>query len=278
MFPLGGVRRRLPWLPLASSVAAGAWCADCSAREPEYDSARNASATARTLSGFESTLPSAARQSPREVRPPGTCCSSCSQDHDAFEQGLRPVLGQTVFHPSTCFIEVDGSPTPTRVIPPSPRTLSRPSDRDGHRRPARGIAAPSPSLSAAGHDSASIVALRMADVRAQLQAFALSLPNVSEDFPWGERVAKVNGKVFVFLGPDEQNGPPLMTVKLVESHGHALAVEGAEPTGYDLGRSGWVNVPLRAEGVTLDLLRDWIEESYRIVAPKRLIAELDRLR
>jgi hypothetical protein len=22
-----------------------------------------------------------------------------------------------------------------------------------------------------------------------------------EDFPWGERVAKVNGKVFVFLGP-----------------------------------------------------------------------------
>ena len=118
----------------------------------------------------------------------------------------------------------------------------------------------------------------MADVRAQLQAFALSLPNVSEDFPWGERVAKVNGKVFVFLGPDERSGPPLMTVKLVESHGHALAVEGAEPTGYDLGRSGWVNVPLRAEGVTLDLLRDWIEESYRIVAPKRLIAELDRLR
>jgi hypothetical protein len=29
-------------------------------------------------------------------------------------------------------------------------------------------------------------------------------------------------------------------------------------------------------GVTLDLLRDWIEESYRIIAPKRLVAELDR--
>jgi hypothetical protein len=39
-----------------------------------------------------------------------------------------------------------------------------------------------------------------------------------------------------------------------------------------------VNVPLHAEGVTLDLLRDWIEESYRIVAPKPLIAELDRRR
>ena len=45
--------------------------------------------------------------------------------------------------------------------------------------------------------------------------------------------------------------------------------------GYGLGRSGWVTVPLRAPGMTLDLLRDWIEESYRIVAPKRLVAELD---
>jgi predicted DNA-binding protein (MmcQ/YjbR family) len=116
----------------------------------------------------------------------------------------------------------------------------------------------------------------MADVRRQLREFALSLPDASEDFPWGERVAKVNGKVFVFLGHDEQSEPPGMTVKLAESHGHALAVDGAEPTGYGLGRAGWVNVPLHAQEVTLDLLRDWIEESYRIIAPKRLVAELDR--
>jgi predicted DNA-binding protein (MmcQ/YjbR family) len=67
-----------------------------------------------------------------------------------------------------------------------------------------------------------------------------------------------------------------MTVKLAESHGHALAIEGAAPTGYGLGRAGWVDVPLEADGVTLDVLRDWVEESYRIVAPKRLTAELDR--
>jgi predicted DNA-binding protein (MmcQ/YjbR family) len=114
------------------------------------------------------------------------------------------------------------------------------------------------------------------DLRARLRAFALSLPGASEDFPWGERVAKVNGKVFVFLGHDDRTGPQLMTVKLVEAHGHAMAIEGAEPTGYGLGRAGWVNVPLAADGVTLELLRDWIEESYRIVAPKRLVAELDR--
>ena len=111
-------------------------------------------------------------------------------------------------------------------------------------------------------------------LRSELRAFALSLPGAEEDFPWGERVAKVRGKVFVFLGRDGAEQPG-MTVKLVESHGHALSVEGAERTGYGLGKAGWVNVPLAAEEATPDLLRDWIEESYRIVAPKRLAAELD---
>jgi predicted DNA-binding protein (MmcQ/YjbR family) len=113
----------------------------------------------------------------------------------------------------------------------------------------------------------------VAGVRDKLLMFSLALPGATLDHPWGEDVAKVNGKIFVFLGP-----PPSrrMTVKLDESHGHALATEGAEPTGYGLGRSGWVTVPLRAPGVTLDLLRDWIEESYRIVAPKRLVAQLDK--
>ena len=116
----------------------------------------------------------------------------------------------------------------------------------------------------------------MSDLRPRLRAFALSLPEATEDVPWGERVAKVNRKVFVFLGRDAETGPPLITVKLSESHSHAMSIEGAEPTGYGLGPSGWVNVPVAAPDVTLDLLRDWIEESYRIVAPKRLVAELDR--
>jgi predicted DNA-binding protein (MmcQ/YjbR family) len=107
---------------------------------------------------------------------------------------------------------------------------------------------------------------------AELRTFAFSLPEAYEDHPWGESVAKVRGKVFVFFGPDDSQS---LTVKLVESHGHALAIEGARPTGYGLGRSGWVTVPIRAPGLEDGLLRDWIEESYRIVAPKRLVAKLD---
>jgi len=115
----------------------------------------------------------------------------------------------------------------------------------------------------------------MTHVRAQIRTFALSLPETSEDHPWGEDVAKVRGKIFVFLGTAGAQVPRI-TVKLVESHGHALSVEGAEPTGYGLGKSGWVTVPLDGDGVDVPLLYDWIEESYRIVAPKRLVSELDR--
>jgi predicted DNA-binding protein (MmcQ/YjbR family) len=121
-----------------------------------------------------------------------------------------------------------------------------------------------------------MVAALTADSQARLRAYALSLPGAWEDFPWGERVAKVNKRIFVFLGHDDETESSLVTVKLAESHGHALAIEGAAPTGYRLGRAGRVNVPVQAEGVTPELLCEWIEESYRILAPKRLVAALDR--
>jgi predicted DNA-binding protein (MmcQ/YjbR family) len=106
----------------------------------------------------------------------------------------------------------------------------------------------------------------------EILAFALSLPGAWEDHPWGETAVKVRKKVFVFLGGP---GHSRMTVKLDESHGHALSIDGAVRTAYGLGKSGWVTVPVEADVVDTELLCDLVEESYRIVAPKRLAAELD---
>ncbi|MDX3530291.1 MmcQ/YjbR family DNA-binding protein [Streptomyces sp. ID05-39B] len=112
----------------------------------------------------------------------------------------------------------------------------------------------------------------------KVRRFALGLPGATEEFPWGETVAKVDKKVFVFLGVTDGSYPLGLTVKLKDetAHAHALASPGAEPAGYGLGRAGWVSVPLAEEGApAAELLCDWVEESYRTIAPKRRTAELD---
>lgn len=110
-----------------------------------------------------------------------------------------------------------------------------------------------------------------------LREYALSFPGAHEDMPWGERVAKVNKKVFVFLGILEPGGAPIrFSVKLPQSSGWALSMPFTEPTGYGLGKSGWVTVTVRSgKQPPLELLRSWIEESYRAVAPRKMAALLD---
>lgn len=110
-----------------------------------------------------------------------------------------------------------------------------------------------------------------AGARPRLIAQALRYPGAWEDHPWGESAIKVGKRVFVFAGMADSD-EPRMTVKLTGSHEEALAFPGTAPAGYGLGRSGWVTVPL-AE-IPPAILEDWVDESYRNVAPKRLVAEL----
>ncbi len=106
-----------------------------------------------------------------------------------------------------------------------------------------------------------------------LRSFALGFPEAREDFPWGERVIKVGKKVFVFMGLGD--GGLLLSVKLPESHIIALMLPFAEPTGYGLGKSGWVTARFDSqERPPEQMLCEWIEESYRAVAPKKLVAVL----
>ncbi|HEY7508970.1 MAG TPA: MmcQ/YjbR family DNA-binding protein [Vicinamibacteria bacterium] len=106
-----------------------------------------------------------------------------------------------------------------------------------------------------------------------LRDFAMGYPEAHEDFPWGERVVKVKGKVFLFLGGKDHDLS--LSVKLPASGLVALGLPFASPTGYGLGKSGWVSARFSAgDKPPLDLLRAWIDESYRAVAPKKLLASL----
>ena len=109
----------------------------------------------------------------------------------------------------------------------------------------------------------------------ELRRFALTYPLATEDHPWGEVVVKVNKKkIFLFSGTGT-NGVGI-SVKLGLSQTDALDYPFTEPTGYGLGKHGWVSARFAAkDSVPIDLLKAWIDESFRNVAPKKLVKILD---
>ncbi|MFL5341312.1 MAG: MmcQ/YjbR family DNA-binding protein [Gemmataceae bacterium] len=112
---------------------------------------------------------------------------------------------------------------------------------------------------------------------AATRKFALGLPGAYEEFPWGESVAKVNKKVFIFMGLDVSREHGFrFSVKLPVTGREALELPFTEPTGYGLGKSGWVTATfMPGQPPPIELIREWIEESYRAVAPKKLVAQLE---
>jgi predicted DNA-binding protein (MmcQ/YjbR family) len=107
-----------------------------------------------------------------------------------------------------------------------------------------------------------------------LREAARAYPETTEDFPWGHPTVKVKGKAFVFFSLSAEGLS--LSVKLPHSNSAALMLPFCEPTGYGLGKSGWVSARFGARDTPpLEMLRQWLDESYRAVAPKKLVAQLD---
>ena len=115
----------------------------------------------------------------------------------------------------------------------------------------------------------------LAAAREQLRAYALSLPEAWEDFPWGEPVIKVRKKIFLFLGHRDGAGLTLSVKLSDQRQAEALSLPFVRPTGYGLGRSGWITAAFQpGETPLTGWLIDWIRDSYRAVAPKALGARV----
>ena len=112
-----------------------------------------------------------------------------------------------------------------------------------------------------------------AQLRKRLLGYALGLPEAYIDHPWGEDVVKVRKKVVGFFGTAGGDDPGF-GVKLPASQPLALAQPGVTPMGYGLGKAGWVSVQLREVELPYEQLCSWIDESYRALAPKKLLAAL----
>ncbi len=113
----------------------------------------------------------------------------------------------------------------------------------------------------------------MATTFERIQKLALSLPEAQrvDIEAWGgEPTFRVRGKNFVFANHEGT----MITVKLSKEEAAAVVatVEGASPTGYGLGRHGWISVelPKRLSKDRWDELEEWVLTSYTMVAPKTL--------
>ena len=107
-----------------------------------------------------------------------------------------------------------------------------------------------------------------------LRKAALKYPQATEDFPWGHRSFKIKGKLFLIIGGDKTT--MTVTAKLPVTGRQALSLPFAKPTGYGLGKSGWVTASFTAkDAIPIELLEDWMDESYRAIAPKKLVQKLN---
>jgi predicted DNA-binding protein (MmcQ/YjbR family) len=108
----------------------------------------------------------------------------------------------------------------------------------------------------------------------QVRDFGLTYPGSHTKSPWpGHEDLAVNDKTFAYLSVEGQ--PFSISCKLPQSCQTALMLPFAKPTGYGLGKSGWVTAEFPpGQAPPAELLMEWIDESYRAQAPKKLVATL----
>lgn len=108
-----------------------------------------------------------------------------------------------------------------------------------------------------------------------LQEFASSYPEVNESPSCVNRSFKARKKSFMFLG-EKPDGMLRLMVKLDDGIESAQAVASENPDGWKVGGPGWVTGNFTDDTAPpLETLTAWIDESYRLLAPKTLVEQLD---
>jgi predicted DNA-binding protein (MmcQ/YjbR family) len=107
----------------------------------------------------------------------------------------------------------------------------------------------------------------------ELRAFGLAYPGTHTKSPWpGHLDLAVNDKTFAYLSLEGE--PFHISCKLPQSGGAALLLPFTKPAAYGLGKSGWVVAEFPDGRIPVDLLKSWLDESYRAQAPKKLLRTL----
>jgi predicted DNA-binding protein (MmcQ/YjbR family) len=109
-----------------------------------------------------------------------------------------------------------------------------------------------------------------------IRSMASKYPEAEKAFLLGDHeVFRVKKKVFVWLGTTDEGGTYL-SVKLKDSQNMALMLPFVRPAAYGMAKWGWIDAQFPKGGKLLvELVAQWIDESYRHTAPKKLLKRLD---
>ena len=123
------------------------------------------------------------------------------------------------------------------------------------------------------NESAVSDGLSIDDVLERLRGIALSLPRTKETLTWGKPHFRVVEKIFCGCG--EQKGEPSLGLKLEPPEAKLMMrAPGIEKAAYSRPDDGWISInPNKFED--WDEINRMVLESYRLVAPKKVLKLLD---
>ncbi len=111
----------------------------------------------------------------------------------------------------------------------------------------------------------------------RLRRLCLALPEATEKEAWGDPTWRVRDRIFAMQKGNVEGGRPSLWLKAAQGAQEALV--GADPDRFFVppyvGHKGWVGVHLDGRGVPWDEVGELVEDSYRLIAPKRLVLTLD---
>lgn len=113
----------------------------------------------------------------------------------------------------------------------------------------------------------------------RLRKLCLALPEAHEVEAWGEPTFRVRNKMFAtYASPNNHHGGGRPAVWCKAAPGNQALMVRAAPKRFFVppyvGPSGWIGVYLDGD-VDWSELAELLTDSYRLVAPKRLLARID---
>ena len=112
------------------------------------------------------------------------------------------------------------------------------------------------------------------DVSKAIRTVAMALPGATEGQSCVNRAFKAGGKNFAFLG--EKDGECGLRLKLDTSIDEVAGRAESQPDRYQVGTNGWTMLRFPPDDPPMaNELEAWIVESFRLLAPAKIVATLD---